>query len=173
MPHYPSIGVGGHCIPVDPYYLIEYARNSGFDHEFLSLARNINNFMPTFTVDELTNALSTVGIDIKDAQITLLGLSYKPNVADDRESPSYRIRDILIERGANVVTFDPYMESKSDVDSIEKACKNTDAIIVAVNHADFLTYDFASTSAKVFLDGKNAFDPEKFPTSLIYKGIGV
>ena len=62
MPHYPSVGVGGHCIPVDPYYLIEYARGYGFDHEFLTLARSINNHMPEFTVGQLIEALDEAGI---------------------------------------------------------------------------------------------------------------
>src|SRR6185295_10084612 len=76
MPHYPSIGVGGHCIPVDPYYLIEYARGYGFEHEFLSLARSINNHMPEFTVEQLADGLNEVGKNIKGTRVTVLGLSY-------------------------------------------------------------------------------------------------
>src|SRR5665213_1213242 len=95
MPHFPSVGVGGHCIPVDPYYLIEYARGYGFNHEFLALARSINNRMPEFTVDQLVAGLSETGTGLKGARVVVLGLSYKANVADDRESPSYNVIKIL------------------------------------------------------------------------------
>src|SRR5947209_11130319 len=95
MVHYPSLGVGGHCIPVDPYYLIEYARGYGFEHEFLSLARFINNKMPEFTVEQLADGLNEAGKSIKGTRVAVLGLSYKPNVGDDRESPSYKLITIL------------------------------------------------------------------------------
>jgi UDP-N-acetyl-D-glucosamine dehydrogenase len=93
MPHYPGIGVGGHCIPVDPYYLIEYARGKGFNHEFLKLARSINEGMPKFVVDTIIEALIKNGNpqSLKGKNAVVLGLSYKPNVADDRMSPSYSI----------------------------------------------------------------------------------
>lgn len=87
MAHYPSIGVGGHCIPVDPYYLIEYARSEGFNHEFLSLARSINNQMPAFAVGHLVSKLKLSDTEIQGSKIALLGLSYEANVADDRRKP--------------------------------------------------------------------------------------
>ncbi len=172
MPHYPSIGVGGHCIPVDPYYLIEYAKTAGFEHKFLSLARSINNQMPMFTITVLENELRSEGINLSEAKVALLGLSYKPNVADDRESPSYKLLANLQSKGAQVTTFDPYFLDKSDVETIEDAIKDADAIVVAVNHKEFLDFDFSSCTAKVFIDGKNAFDSSLLPQGIRYKGIG-
>jgi UDP-N-acetyl-D-glucosamine dehydrogenase len=172
MPHFPSVGVGGHCIPVDPYYLIEYARTSGFEHKFLSLARSINNAMPEFTVDQLEEGMKEVGETLDGARVALLGLAYKPNVSDDRESPSYVVKEVLEKRGAHVISFDPYVMAKSDVQSIDEAVKDVDAIILAVNHQDFLDYDYSNSSAKVFVDGRNACDRNKLSKIFVYRGIG-
>lgn len=169
----PSIGVGGHCIPVDPYYLIEYARGYGFEHEFLTLARSINNHMPEFTVEQLIDGLNEFQMSLSGAKITVLGLSYKANVADDRESPSYKVIKLLEEKGAVVESFDPYFIDKSTKKSIESALRNTDAVIVATNHREFLDMDTKNLKVKVFIDGKNAFDKSAFPESVVYKGIGV
>jgi UDP-N-acetyl-D-glucosamine dehydrogenase len=173
MPHYPSVGVGGHCIPVDPYYLIEYAKGYGFDHEFLSLARSINNSMPEFTVNLLVDALNEVGMSLSESTIAILGLSYKANVADDRESPSYMLIKILEQKGAKVTTFDPYIPKKSTASSIAQVLDSADAAIVAANHKEFLQYDFASSKLKVLIDGKNCLDPlNAKDLPFIYKGIG-
>lgn len=173
MPHYPSIGVGGHCIPVDPYYLIEYARGYGFEHEFLSLARSINNSMPEFTVERLADGLNEVGNAIKGSTVAVLGLSYKADVADDRESPSYDVIDILQDKGANVKTYDPFIRDKSSEKSLESALKNADAVIVACNHSEFLSVDFVKHKIKVLVDGKNALSKFSGNKSIVYRGIGI
>jgi UDP-N-acetyl-D-glucosamine dehydrogenase len=173
MAHYPSIGVGGHCIPVDPYYLIEYARGYGFEHEFLSLARSINNQMPEYTVTRLVEGLSEAGMPIKGAKVLVLGLSYKANVADDRESPSYKVVKILEQKGAKASTFDPYLPGKSDYSNIDEALVGKDAIVLAANHGDFLKLKPASLKIKVFVDGKNALDAKPFQKAgIVYKGVG-
>ncbi len=173
MAHYPSIGVGGHCIPVDPYYLIEYARGYGFEHEFLSLARSINNHMPEFTVEQLADGLNEVGLPLKDAKIIVLGLSYKANVADDRESPSYKAIKILKEKGADVTTYDPYILSGSSTGSLEDALKGRDAVVLATNHEEFLEIKPNELEVKVFVDGKNAFNRKEFEKhGIVYRGIG-
>lgn len=172
MPHYPSIGVGGHCIPVDPYYLIEYARGYGFEHELLSLARSINNSMPEFTVDQLIEGLNEAGLTPKGAKVTLLGLSYKANVGDDRESPSYKVIQILKDKGVNLRTYDPYFPDKSSAHSLDEALKAADAVILATNHKEFLEIDFNDLGIKVLVDGKNCLDKSKLSKQLVYKGIG-
>ncbi len=172
MPHYPSIGVGGHCIPVDPYYLIEYARGYGFEHEFLSLARSINNHMPEYTVEQLIDGLNEAGLVLKGARVAVLGLAYKANVADDRESPSYKVIKILQTKGAKLVIFDPYFLDKSTVKDLKSALTHQDAIIVATNHREFTEMDLGMLKFKVFVDGKNAFDKHKLPKTMVYKGIG-
>lgn len=173
MAHYPSIGVGGHCIPVDPYYLIEYARGYGFEHEFLSLARSINNHMPEFTIEQLADGLNEAGLSLKGAKVAVLGLAYKPNVADDRESPSYKVIAHLKDKGAVVETYDPFFIDKSSVKTLAEALKDKDAIIVATNHREFLDMDLGKLNVKVFLDGKNAFDNTKLAPGIIYRGIGM
>ncbi|HVS78666.1 MAG TPA: nucleotide sugar dehydrogenase [Candidatus Saccharimonadales bacterium] len=173
MPHYPSVGVGGHCIPVDPYYLIEYARGYGFEHEFLSLARSINDSMPEFTVSQLVEALGEAGLKIKGARVAVLGLAYKPNVGDDRESPSYKLIKILESKGAQVSTYDPYVISRSTAKSLGGALKNAQAIVVATNHKEFARLNPKYLTSKVFIDGQNAFSRSAFEAAgIIYKGIG-
>lgn len=173
MPHYPSVGVGGHCIPVDPYYLIEYARGYGFEHEFLSLARSINNHMPEFTVEQLADALNEVGYTLKGTGVLVLGLSYKPDVADDRESPSYKVIHILESKGAKVKTYDPYVLKKSSVKSLEEALKDVDAILLATSHKEFMNINPRKLNIKAFVDGKNAFSRNDFQeTGIVYRGIG-
>lgn len=90
MPHYPGAGVGGYCIPVDPYYLIDYAKANGFYHDFLSLARRINDHMPAFTVSQLEAALNEKKIALHSSEVAVLGLAYKPNIDDCRGSASLR-----------------------------------------------------------------------------------
>lgn len=174
MPHYPSVGVGGHCIPVDPYYLIEYARGYGFEHEFLSLARSINNSMPEFTVDQLIDGLNEAGMTLKGTNVGVLGLSYKPNVADDRESPSYKVIKIVEAKGAKVSVFDPYFPDKSTDKGLDDLLRNSDALILTTSHKEFLNIDFKELDIKVLVDGKNCLDQELVVNlPYIYKGIGV
>jgi nucleotide sugar dehydrogenase len=173
MPHYPSVGVGGHCIPVDPYYLIEYARGYGFEHEFLSLARSINNHMPGYTVDRLIDGLNEAGLPLKGSKILVLGLSYKPDVADDRESPSYHLIQHLEQKGAVVGSYDPYIPAKSTFKNLKVALEDIDAIVLATSHKKFLSLDPTKLKVKVFVDGRNVFDAEKFQKAeIIYRGIG-
>jgi len=173
MPHYPSVGVGGHCIPVDPYYLIEYAKNHGFQHKFLSLARRINNGMPEFTVERLADGLHEAGLKLEDAKIAVLGLSYKADVADDRESPSYKLIEILRQKHAHVDTYDPFIQDRSSAKDLAAALKDKDAVVLATAHGEFRSIRPRDLSAKVFVDGKNVFSPSDFEGSgVIYRGIG-
>jgi len=187
MPHYPGVGVGGHCIPVDPYYLIEYAHKNGFTHKFLKTARDINNGMPQFTVERLVDGLNEDGKKLEGAKVTLLGLSYKANVGDLRESPSLVILELLKSAGAHVVTHDPYINrlegtkdyhtkkpySKND---IEAAIKGADAVIVATGHKEYKSLNmeiFSRLGTKVIIDGRNCLNKKlALETGLIYRGIG-
>ncbi len=176
MPHYPGCGVGGHCIPVDPYYLIDRAKKSGFDHKFLKLAREINNSMPGHTVDHLINALNKFGKPIKGTRITLLGLSYKPNVGDLRESPALKIKSLLEAYEAELVAYDPYVSSLNTANSLEEALQGTFAIVIATAHREF-TKIGADTlkrfGVKIVIDGRNCLDKEAIVKSgIYYKGIG-
>lgn len=174
MPHWPGCGVGGHCIGVVPNYLIEHAKKSGFDHRFLKLAREINNSMPEYTVQRLILGLNDLGLSVKKRRITLLGLSYKPNLADTRESPSSEIKKRLNELGADLKTYDPYVNS--DYKSLKEAVKTAECLIIATAHTDFvenLTAILPESKVKLIIDGRNCLDKNIVErNNIIYKGIG-
>lgn len=176
MAHYPSCGVGGHCIPVDPYYLIERAKQSGFDHKFLKLAREINNSMPSYVIGQLSNLLNEHSKPIKGTKIAFLGLSYKANVGDIRQSPSLVMLKELEEKGADLNIYDPHFPNRSNVHSLDEALDSAFAVVIATDHNEFkqLTPDtLASKGVKVVIDGKNCLNKAEFDKSDIsYKGIG-
>jgi UDP-N-acetyl-D-glucosamine dehydrogenase len=176
MPHFPSCGVGGHCIPVDPYYLIAYAAQNGFTHRFLSLARDINNKMPRYTVDLLAASLKKFHRPLSGSRIALLGLSYKKDIPDLRESPALRIKEELIERGAAVKTYDPLLPEHSTEGSLEEALTGVEGVIIATDHSEFkrLTPEMLLREGiAVLIDGKNFLPKEQFlAAGITYKGIG-
>lgn len=176
MPHWPSIGVGGHCIPVDPYYLIERAKKAGFDHKFLSLAREINNGMPEYGVRQLQELLNSQQKSMAGSRIAVLGLSYKANVGDIRESPSLKVIDLLRAEQASVIIYDPYFLEQSTVPSLSAALQQAEAIIVAVNHREFVALDAATLKKNkitAVVDGKNCLDKQAIQRAGIsYKGVG-
>ncbi|HWA64495.1 MAG TPA: nucleotide sugar dehydrogenase [Candidatus Paceibacterota bacterium] len=176
MPHFPSCGVGGHCIPVDPYYLIAYAKKNGFYHDFLSLARKINNHMPEFTVERLVYGLNEKRIGIKGATVAVLGLAYKPNVDDCRESPSFTIIKHLEYHGASIRTFDPYVPNLSTEQTLEQALDGADAALIATAHDQFKTLrpaDLNACGVAVVVDGCNCLPKDEFlKANFVYKGIG-
>ncbi|HLP86306.1 MAG TPA: nucleotide sugar dehydrogenase [Candidatus Paceibacterota bacterium] len=176
MAHYPGCGVGGHCIPVDPYYLIEDAKKNGFDHVFLSNARKINNDMPKFTVELFTESIKEKNINPSDAKVAVLGISYKADIDDYRESPSFHIVEELKEQGYKVKVFDPFVPSKSTVPNLEEALRDVDGVIIATDHTQFKKLKpelFIKNGIEIIVDGRNCLDKEKFVDSkIIYKGIG-
>lgn len=176
LAHFPSCGVGGHCIPVDPYYLIERAKRAGFDHKFLKRAREINNYMPIYTVELLQDALNEVKLPMNGTRIGVLGLSYKANIDDVRESPSFKIIKALKEHRSIVETFDPHVLDRSSKKTIEAILEACDALILATNHREFLelTPELCQKyHIRVVIDGKNALDKDRFRSSeIVYKGIG-
>ncbi len=175
MAHYPSRGVGGHCIPVDPYYLIEEAKRKGFDHQFLSAARKINNFMPIYTVQILQDTLNNIEMPLKNTRIGILGLSYKANIDDLRESPAFKIIDELKKNGAKIETFDPYAKEISSAKSLKEILEKSEALVLVTNHKDFLGKedDFKKFGIKAIVDGVNCLDSNKIKKSGIeYHGIG-
>jgi UDP-N-acetyl-D-glucosamine dehydrogenase len=109
MPFRPGAGVGGHCIPIDPYYLTWKAREYNLDTRFIELAGQVNRGMPYYVVGRLSEALNERGIPLQGCRILLLGVAYKPDIPDDRESPSYEVMDLLREKGALVSYHDPHV----------------------------------------------------------------
>jgi UDP-N-acetyl-D-glucosamine dehydrogenase len=109
MPFYPGPGLGGHCIPIDPFYLTWKAREYGVATKFIELAGEINTAMPEFVVTRVMEALNDQGKALKGTRLLMLGLAYKANVDDDRESPSYHLMQKLEEHGASVFYNDPFI----------------------------------------------------------------
>src|SRR5205823_6235792 len=109
MPFYPGPGLGGHCIPIDPFYLTWKAREYGQNTRFIELAGEINTAMPEYVVHRVAEALNHHRKPINGSKILIIGLAYKPNVDDDRESPSYHLLDLLKQRGADVAYHDPHV----------------------------------------------------------------
>jgi nucleotide sugar dehydrogenase len=176
MPHFPSCGVGGHCIPVDPYYLIERAKENGFDHKFLRTAREINNSMPAYTVELLQDALNEIEMPMKGTSVGILGIAYKANVDDVRESPAIKIIEIAKGYGSDVHTFDPHILGRSTEKSLEEILEKSQALILVTDHNEFKSIEpeiWKKYGIKVIIDGKNCLDKDKIrKLGIIYKGIG-
>lgn len=176
MPHFPGCGVGGHCIPVDPYYLIHYGRENGFEHRFLATARQINNEMPHYTVKILEQMLQKEGVPLRGSTVALLGLAYKRDVPDLRESPALVIDEDLKRNGVLVKEFDPFVPEHSNTHSLSEALYGADAAIVATDHTLFRSLspkEFLANGIHVVVDGRNCLPKEAFEESgVAYHGIG-
>lgn len=165
--YYPGPGLGGHCIPIDPYYLTWKAREYGLHTRFIELSGEINQAMPQYVVDKVTDALNERGKALKDSNILILGLAYKRNVDDARESPSVEIMELLRAKGCNVAYSDPHipkfpkMRAHSfDLSSqtlTREAVKSYDALILATDHEKF-DYDILLDSASLIVDTRGKFD---------------
>lgn len=109
MPFYPGPGLGGHCIPIDPFYLTWKAREYGQHTRFIELAGEINTSMPHYVIQRVADALNEKRRSLNGSKVLVMGIAYKPDVDDDRESPSYVLMDLLKERGAEVGYYDPHI----------------------------------------------------------------
>lgn len=162
MPFYPGPGLGGHCIPIDPFYLTWKAREYGIATRFIELAGEINTAMPEFVVNRAMEVLNEEGKALRGSKILILGLAYKANVDDDRESPSYRIMELLEHKGAQVFYNDPYVpvirpsreyphyagRTSSDISN------EYDLILIATPHDEYKTLDFSGITIPI-LDTRN------------------
>lgn len=156
---YPGPGVGGHCIPIDPNYLsYEVERSLGYPFRFVELAGEINNSMPRYIVERTQSLLNSVKMPLNGSKILLLGVAYKANIADQRESPAVAIATLLMEKGASVEYHDPRIESWKlpssiiqCVDSLDEAIHEANVVILLQNHAE---YDIESIGqeSRIFFD---------------------
>ncbi len=173
LPHSPGIGVGGHCIAVDPYYMISKGREVGFIHDFLIEARRINSGMPEFGISVLQDGLNEIGLPINGTSVSILGVSYKPNVADERESPFFEVHRLLKKRGAKITVYDPHFPQLSTVGTMKEACASADAIIIVTAHKEFLDVSNYK-NVKFILDGRNCLDRAAVQSlGIIIAGIGI
>ena len=154
---YPGPGLGGHCIPIDPFYLTWKAREYEVPTRFIELAGEINTSMPDFVVGKVAEALNDIGKPVKGSKILMLGLAYKGNVDDDRESPSYRLMEKLEERGAIVTYNDPYIPVIPRTREFphfagRKSANisgNNDLILIATPHDEYREIDFEAFDVPV------------------------
>ncbi|MBB6430779.1 nucleotide sugar dehydrogenase [Algisphaera agarilytica] len=165
MPFYPGPGLGGHCIPIDPYYLTWKAREVGIATRFIELAGEVNRDMPGYVVQRLAEGLNRHGLAISRSKVLVLGLAYKPNVDDVRESPSFEIIEKLIDAGADVQYNDPHIPKpwkgrKHDL-TLEsqpvtpETLAGYDAVVVATHH-DAYDWQMIADHAKLIIDTRNA-----------------
>lgn len=170
MPFYPGPGLGGHCIPIDPFYLSWKAREFGIETRFIELAGEINTSMPDYVISKVTHALKNEGKAVKGSHILILGLAYKPNVDDDRESPSYVLIEKLEAMGAKVDYHDPYVaEIKPTRAHARLAGRKSssisdlfDLILIATHHSEFADYDFSEFNSPI-VDSRNCLEPKRRP----------
>jgi len=168
MPFYPGPGLGGHCIPIDPFYLSWKTKQAGIEARFIELAGYINGQMPHFVVDKIQSALNEHRKPLKGSHIHILGVAYKREIDDVRESPALDIILLLERRGARVTYSDPYVP-KVRLDGHELLSEDVnamtaeaDCVVVVTDHANF---DYASVgeSAKLIVDTRNAFKNHPSP----------
>jgi len=164
-PFYPGPGLGGHCIPIDPFYLSWKSRQYGIYSHFIELAGEINSEMPEWVVQKITLALNASSKSIKSSKILILGLSYKKDVDDIRESPAITIIDKLIEKGANIAYSDPYIKSFTSekknlkIDNVpltEESLSSFDACVLITDHSDF-DYELIESSSHLIVDTRGVF----------------
>lgn len=177
LSHFPGCGVGGHCIAVDPYYLIERAKHFGFVHHLLKQARKINNYMPKYTARLLMDMLNKSNIKLGRMKIGILGVSYKPDVADIRTSPAISVINLLTKKGIPVEIYDPYVEKLSTVTNLESLLEKCKILILCTNHRLFeqtLTASkFKQHKIQIIIDGRNCLNQKEIQKQgIYYKGIG-
>jgi UDP-N-acetyl-D-glucosamine dehydrogenase len=157
MPFYPGPGIGGHCIPLDPYYLANKARELDFHTRFIELAAEINEAMPYHVVSRILEALNTRSKSLNGAEILVLGVAYKKDVEDTRESPSLKIIQLLREKGADVSYNDPYVPQvhvpAGDMESVELSgdcLASMDCVVIATDHSCYDMGDMVAHAKLVF-----------------------
>ena len=172
MAFYPGPGLGGHCIPIDPFYLSWKARQSGFESRFIELAGHVNGSMPRYVVDRVSEALNSASKPIKGSKVHLFGMAYKADVGDYRESPAIDIAQLLQQRGALVSYSDPHVPAVDDhgialtaTPEAEAIRQGIDCAVIVTSHRAF-DYDALVAGAPLVVDTRNALkgrtDPHIF-----------
>jgi UDP-N-acetyl-D-glucosamine dehydrogenase len=180
MPFYPGPGLGGHCIPLDPFYLTWKAREFGQHTRFIELSGEINTAMPEYVVNKACDALNGRGKALQGARVLLLGLAYKKNVDDDRESPAYHIIELLERRGAKVSYHDPFipvirpsrehghLAGRKSQPLTAANLKKSDCVVIITDHAN-VDYELIGQHARLVVDSRNAMAHVKRPRARIVK----
>jgi nucleotide sugar dehydrogenase len=181
--YYPGAGVGGHCLPVDPYYLVQKAKELGYHPQVITAGRAINDHMPEHMLNLLVDALNEHERALNNSKIAVLGFSYKGNVGDYRESPTELLIEGLRKSGARVHLVDPYIEQDilrtfaTPERTVYDALNSADALVLMTAHSDFEGLDLAKIKGMmrtaIIVDGRRIFDPEAAAElGFTYKGVG-
>lgn len=181
MPFYPGPGLGGHCIPIDPFYLAWKSKQHGLEANFIELAGEINVSMPQYVIDRLAEALkSRLGKDLKSAKVMLLGMAYKRDVSDMRESPSLMLMRLLKEAGVDAVYHDPHVPvipstreypELAGIESVgltAETIKEMDAVLVATDHSA-VNYALVAEEAGLIVDSRNVIQRMGLPKDKVVK----
>lgn len=165
MPFYPGPGLGGHCIPIDPFYLTWKAREYETNTRFIELAGEINTSMPFWVVNKVMDALNDHGKSLKNSKVLVLGAAYKKDIDDPRESPSFKLMEILLHKGAEVDYNDPYVPElpsmrmydikRKSIELTQENIAKYDCVLVSTDHSDY-NFDFIVKHAKLIVDTRNA-----------------
>jgi len=179
MPFYPGPGLGGHCIPIDPFYLTWKAREYGQHTRFIELAGEINTAMPAYVVNRVAEALNAQRKPLNGSRVLVLGLAYKPNVDDDRESPSYVLLDLLKQRGAETAYYDPYVPvihpsrehshwaGTRSVAWDRQTIASFDVVLISTAH-DAINYQELADWANCIVDSRNAMASVQAPAGKVW-----
>jgi UDP-N-acetyl-D-glucosamine dehydrogenase len=173
MAFYPGPGIGGHCIPLDPHYLSWKARQHGFDSQFISLAEQVNSGMPAYVVKLVADALNDAQKSVKASKILILGVAYKKDIDDMRESPALSIIDLLRSRGADLSYHDPFVpkvtfdhaytigdaEALSNSELTDDLVKNSDCVVICTEHSA-IDYSRICELAPLIVDTRNALSED-------------
>ena len=176
MPFYPGPGLGGHCIPIDPFYLSWKVKEVGFEARFIELAGHVNGAMPHHVVDKVTDALNSQSKSVRGSSVLILGISYKRDIDDVRESPALDVMAVLQDKGAKVSYHDPFLPALSasawpgavDLRSVPltpQALGASDCVVIVTDHRVF-DYDAIVKGAKLVVDTRNAI---KQPHAHVFK----
>jgi UDP-N-acetyl-D-glucosamine dehydrogenase len=180
MAFYPGPGLGGHCIPIDPFYLTWKAREFERSTRFIELAGEINTSMPVHVVERVGEALNSARKAVNGSRVLVLGLAYKPNVDDERESPSYRIMELLKQRGAEVAYHDPYVpvvrptrehSQWAGTESVpwdRATIAGFDAVVITTAHAS-VNYQELGHWARCIVDTRNVMATVQVPSGKVWK----
>ncbi len=180
MAFYPGPGLGGHCIPIDPFYLTWKAREYGQNTKFIELAGEVNTAMPMYVVHRVQEALNAKKKSINGSKILIMGLAYKANVDDDRESPSYTLLDLFKERGAKMAYFDPHVPvirpsrehghwaGTKSVPWTKESIASYDVVVISTNHKKANNQELADW-AQVIVDTRNAMADVKVKAGKVWK----
>jgi len=176
MKFYPGPGLGGHCIPIDPHYLSWKMKSLNYKIRFIDLAAEINTAMPEYVIQNVSNGLNHHKKSINGSSVLLIGMAYKKNIEDLRESPSIDIYNLLVEKGAKVNYHDPYcpivkVDGNSELKSkklTEKLLQNSDVVVITTDHSN-IDYQFIVDNAKLVVDTRNVTKKLKHTKNKVLK----